>query len=68
MVMSQSLGIYTGQILLDVLHACTSCTAAAKICSAHRIRLELLKPSSLRAMHSVDILPSRQALFLLHYL
>lgn len=42
MVVAQSLGTQTGQIILDVLHACTSCTAAAKICSSN-IESELIE-------------------------
>lgn len=49
------------------MHA-SSFTAAAKICPAHQIRLELVKTMSLSVMHSVDIIPSRDTVFGLHYL
>lgn len=62
------LGTYTDQIILGVLPACISCTAAAKIRSAHQIRLELVKTMSLSVMHSVDITSSRDTLSMLHYL
>lgn len=56
--MPQPLGTHTGQITLDVLHACTYCIAAAQTCSARWIRLELVKPMSLSVMRSVDFIPS----------